>query len=77
MRLRQLKRGGQYVGIVLTEIGPPHINGMLQHGPRPTQIARAGEGLRVLAGSVQGGWLRHASHAARCRPVTPGANLVM
>jgi hypothetical protein len=31
----------------------------------------------VLPGTVQRGWLRHPSHAARCRPVTPGAHLVM
>ncbi|GAA3943425.1 hypothetical protein Aau02nite_01520 [Amorphoplanes auranticolor] len=71
MHGRELLGGKQDVRIILTEIGPPQINGMLEHSTRLAKIARIGEGLRTLPGGEKRGRLRHAGHAAPCRAATP------
>jgi hypothetical protein len=74
--LRQLQGGGENVRIVVAEIGPPQVDGVLEHSAGRAQITRTSEALRMLPGTGEGGWLRHASHAAGYRPSTPGTPTV-
>ena len=61
----ELLGGEENVGIVLAEIRPAQVDGMLEHSARLTQITGIGEGLRTLPGGEKRGRLRHAGHAAR------------
>ncbi|GAA3346793.1 hypothetical protein GCM10020358_59140 [Amorphoplanes nipponensis] len=67
----ELLSGEQNVRIVLAEIGPPQIDGMLEHSARLAQITGIGEGLRTLPGGEERGRLGHAGHAARIGRRTP------
>ena len=67
----ELLGGQENIGIILTEVGPAQVDGMLEHSTRLTQITGFGEGVRTLPGGEERGRLRHAGHAARNAAPTP------